>query len=414
MPTMRTDILILGGGIGGYEAYRRLARDLQRTKQPLTITVVDANNYYTFTPLLHEAATGGVEPAHCAIPLRELVESPHQFVQATVERIDPAHKKVQTSAGVIDYTWCVMALGSAVNYWNVPGAEEHTYNVRTLNAAMRFHNDLVKILESKQSTITLTIVGGGWTGVEVAGQCAQLAKKDIAKKYPNKKIKIFLLEGGAAILPQLPAAVREQVRQRLKKSGVTIKLNELAKAVGSTTVTLSSGQSLASDLVIWTTGFENVAACYVPDSMCTKGRLTVNERLQHNAHTELYAIGDIAYAIDPTTNAPYGQLGETAAAQAKFVARDIINRLTKKPRSVFSFQSIGSLIPLGNWDGAARIGRLTFFGPLAWVTRHLVYLLVIPTIKAKFKIALDWALHSFGGRYILGTSQASPSRWDAK
>lgn len=405
MSTMRTDILILGGGIGGYETYRQLAKKLRRASVPLRITLVDANTYYTFTPMLHEAATGAVEPMHCAISLRELIAEPHQFIQAKVEKIDPTKKLVQTTAGVIEYAWCVVAMGSTVNYFNVPGAADHTYNVRTLAAAKKLHSDLIALLEEDSKELAVTVVGGGWTGVEVAGQYGQLLNRDVTRYYPHKKISITLLESSPAVLARLPARVSVEVAKRLTKYGITVRTNEQVKAVGAKAVTLSSGQNLASDLTIWTTGFENVAACYLPDSMCEKGRLRVDEHLAHDNYDQVYAVGDIAYAVNPVTKEPYAQLGETAVAQAKFVAQDIINRLTKKPRSAFSFRTKGNLIPLGDWDGAAIMAGFTFYGPIAWVVRRAVYIVVIPTWKARLKIMIDWALHSFGRRYILGASR---------
>ncbi len=404
---MRTDILILGGGIGGYEVYRQLAKDLRRAGLPLQITLVDANTYYTFTPMLHEAATGAVEPMHCAISLRELVREPHQFVQAKVEKIDPTKKSVQTTAGVIEYEWCVVALGSTVNYFSVPGAAEHTHNVRTLDAAKQLHADLVEHLEKNTKELNITVVGGGWTGVEVAGQYGQLLNKDIKRYYPHKKITITLLESSSTVLSRLSPDVSAEVTKRLQKDGIVIRTGEQVKAVGADAVTLSSGQSLASDLTVWTTGFENVAACYLPDAMCEKGRLRVNEHLAHSEHDHVYAVGDIAYAVNPITNEPYAQLGETAVAQAKFVAHDIMNRLAKRPRQTFSFRTKGNLIPLGDWDGAAILAGFTFYGPVAWVIRRAVYIMVIPSWKARLKIIIDWALHSFGRRYILGASDNS-------
>lgn len=409
MPTMmRTDILILGGGIGGLEVYRKLSKQLRKNKLTLSITLVDANTYYTFVPMLHEVATGAVEPMHCAISLREIVTEPHQFVQATVRQINPDKRQVELSNGTIEYTWCVVALGSAVNYLNVPGAAEHSYNVRTLEAASCLHTDLIKLLESEQTEISVTIVGGGWTGVEVAGQYAQLFKKDVAYHYPHKKTNLSLLEGAPAVLARLPTKIQQGVAARLTRSGVTLHLNERVKAVSKKAVTLSSGQSLASDIVVWTTGFQNVAATYLPNEMCTNGRLPVNSHLVNPKFNTLYAIGDISLAIDQTTGEPYSQLGETAVAQANYVADDIVARLKKTTQSDFTFKNKGNLIPLGDWDGAALIGKLTFFGPLAWLLRRSVYIAVIPTWKARLRILIDWALHSFGHRYILGASQDLP------
>jgi NADH dehydrogenase len=201
---MKTNILILGSGIGGYQAYKTIAQRLRGKNAQQTITVVDQNNYFTFTPLLHEVATGSVEPTHCAIPLRGLMNSDDKFIRATVQQIDPIKQEVQTDVGTINYDYCVVALGSKINFFSTPGAAAHAHHVRTLQAAMRLQEAIVNALESCETELALTVVGGAYTGVEIAGQLSHFIQSDIKKLYPHKKVTVTLIQATDSIIPTLP------------------------------------------------------------------------------------------------------------------------------------------------------------------------------------------------------------------
>lgn len=191
MNQIKTDVVIVGAGIGGYETFRTLTKFLKRSHIKKQILIIDQNNYFTFTPMLHEVASGSIEPQHATLPLRELVyKTPHQFLKARVEKIDPERKIIFTSQGQITYEFCVVGLGSGVNYFNTKGAEEFCYGVRTLSKAIKLHEDIFQALEnSSQEEIIFTIIGGGFTGVEVAGQFMHLVNHDLKKLYPTKNFK---------------------------------------------------------------------------------------------------------------------------------------------------------------------------------------------------------------------------------
>lgn len=399
---IKTDILIVGAGIGGYETYRTLAKLLKRRGLKKTITVVDRNNFFTFTPMLHEAATGSVEPTHCAIPLRALIKSPHTFIRSEVTNILPDKKQVETADGPIAYEYLVVALGSTVNFFNTPGAKEHSFHVRTLAAALKLQQAFINLLEGPKQAIDLVIVGGAFTGVEIAGQFSHFVRTDIAKLYPEQKVNVTLIQANEHILPTMPAKIRHYVRHRLSKEKVSIKLSSRVTRVSPDNVTLEDSTKIPADLVIWTAGFENTAGLYLPASACEKGRVPVNEFLQCPAHPSMYAIGDMMCATDPRTKIPYPQLGEAAHKEGQYVARHIAAQLAgKKFTRPFSFRSLGSIIPLGNWQAVAQIGPLTIYGPIAWWLRRTAYLLFFPGLIRKFKIMVDWTLHSFTQRYII-------------
>jgi len=398
MSTSRTtDIVILGAGIGGFETFRSLNKLLRRYKIDAHITIIDQNNYFTFVPLLHEVATGFIGPTHCAVPLREIVyRTPHTFVNARVTRVDQDNKQIHTTSGMIDYTYCVIALGSAINYYDIPGAREYAHHVRTLDAALHLKDAFVQTIESCSTRdMSITIVGGGYTGVEIAGQYASLKKRDIACLYPDIDLHIRIIQPGDCILAHMPEKVRARVTARLEKMRVEIILDDHVTKVESTSVTTTK-HTYHSDLTIWTAGFENIGPDYVDERVCERGRIKVNEHLILEQDDACYAVGDIACATNLQSTIPYPQLAEAAHKGAQHVARHIASRYTKKSIKPFSFESKGELMPVGDWYGVAMIGPITLYGRFAWWLRRTVYVLFMPGILRKLRIVFDWTMHSFG------------------
>jgi NADH dehydrogenase len=401
---LTTDILILGAGIGGFETFRTLSRLLRRAGINKTITIVDKNNYFTFVPMMHEVATGSIEPTHASIPLRELVyNTPHHFQKAEVQHIDPKKKCVTTSTGTISYTdACVVALGSRTNYFGTPGAEEHTYHVRTLEGAMRLKHDVLTLLDTSTSPeLAITVVGGGYTGVEVAGQYTDLIEHEVRKLYPEKHITLRIIEASTSILAIMPPHIQKRVTQRLGSKEVEILVGDRVMSVTNNSVTLATAGTLHSDITIWTAGFETIGAHFLDSSVNERGRINVTNELLVENHDALYAIGDIANITDPHTNISYPQLAEAAHLEGEYVAHHIVNTLKKKHAKPFVFKSKGQMMPVGDWWGVAQIGPFTLFGKLAWWIRRTVYVLFMPGFLRKLRIVSDWTIHSFGYRDVI-------------
>lgn len=401
---IKTDILILGAGIGGYEAFRSLQKEFKKHNIDKHITIVDKNNYFTFIPMLHEVAAGSIEPDHCAIPIRELIYgSSHTFIQTEVKRIYPEKKEVTTSEGTISYDQCIVALGSTTNYFGVPGAAEYAYHVRSLRGAVSLHHALIEQLEdAKVRDINMVIVGGGYTGVEVAGQFCDFVKDEVRKIYPEKKVAIHIVESGDLLLKVMPNKVRKRITKRLRDQGIKMHLQSRVKKVTKKDVTLTSGEVIDSDITIWTTGFENIAPTFLAKSLTDHDRIPVTEHLYHEKYPSLFAIGDIMLRKDEA-DIPYPQLAEAAHKEGMYVAKYIARTEKGKKTKPFHFRAKGSLMPVGDWFGVLVIGKFVLFGRLAWWIRRTVYLAFMPGILRKIKIAIDWTIHSFGFRYILDT-----------
>lgn len=400
-----TDIVILGAGIGGFETFRSLDRLLRQNGLTKKITIIDENNYFTFTPLLHEVATGSVEPSHATAPLRELTQhTPHTFLKATVTNVDPAKKIVTTTAGTLTYDFAVLALGSGINFFGIPGAETYAYTVRTLSKAMDFREKLIKKLDTNPKTLDLIVVGGGFTGIEVVGQLASFRKK-IRTLYPHTAITISLIEASKNLVPQLPLRAQQLIMRHLKKNRITLYFEQAVKELKKDSVVLATETVLPSDFTLWSAGVSNVIDHILPPVFCVKGRLPVTSFLNHPNFPTLYGVGDAALIVNPDTERPVPQLGEAAHHAGDYAAHHIVATLRHKKIAPFYFKSLGTLMTLGDQTAIATIGPLVFSGFFAWWLRRTVYVIFMPGLWRKLKIIIDWTLHLFGFGYIIAINQ---------
>lgn len=399
---LHTDIAILGAGIGGFTAFRALTRLLKKNKLNKTITLIDRNNYFVFTPLLHEAASGSVEPDHCARSLIELVNSaPHRFIKASVNKIEPEKNLIITDGANITYNFCIMGLGSEMNYYNIPGAENFSYSVRTLTQAIRLKEKFIAGLESNEP-LSIAIVGGGYVGIETAGQLAYMARRGLKKLYRHKQIEFNLIQNVPALAPHLPASARKKITKRLEKLGVNIWLNSEVKEARESEIILKDNR-LHSDITVWCAGFKNVAEEFLDANYCDRGRVPVTEFLNHRLAPNFYVVGDVALGHNLGDETPFPQLGEAAHEEGKYAAKHIVATLTNKKLAPFHFKSWGTLMPIGDKYGVAISGNTVFGGLFAWWLRRTVYIFFVPGFISKLKIIFDWTLRLFGAEYVVDT-----------
>jgi NADH dehydrogenase len=394
------DILILGAGIGGYEVFKKLNIGLKKSHLNKTITIVDQNNYFTFTPLLHEVASGSIEPPQAVLSLREIIyKTPHHFLKSKVLKINPKQRMVITEAAEITYEYCVMSLGSSVNFYGITGTNENCYTVRTMTEALRLRRDIIKKLDACRSDLSISIIGGGYTGVEVAGQMAHLANWDLKKLYPETKIKINLIQASATVVPQLPKKAQTKIINRLKNMGVEIFFNAGVKKITTENIILPD-KEITSDITIWSAGVENMANKFLEQNMCEKGQIPVNEFLQHRNFTSLYGVGDIICGTNVGETSHFPQIGEAAYHQGQYVAQHLLAVLKQKKCQPFNFQSRGTLMPIGDNYGIGVFGKMVIDGFFIWWLRRTVYVLFMPGFLRKLKLVINWTLNLFGFRYF--------------
>lgn len=250
-------------------------------------------------------------------------------------------------------------------------------------------------------------MGGGFTGVEVAGQFAYLINRDIKALYPEKKLHLQLLEAGPTLLRSLSQKAQTKITQYLTKQGIKIYPNSHIKEITSTQVILDTGETLPSDLTIWSAGVKNVGEQFLDPAHCEKGCIPVNEFLQSKNNSSLYAVGDIALSFNVGSDRPQPQLGEAAHKEGQYVARHILERLQNKPSKPFYFKSLGTLMSVGEWHGMFLIGSFALFGRVAWWIRRTTYLFFLPGVIRRLKIVIDWTLHGLGFHYTIAIERGN-------
>lgn len=400
----KTDILILGAGIAGYETFRNLKEQLKRDKKNKKITIIDKNNYFTFVPLLHEIASGAVNPNHATIPIREFTyKTPHDFIKTKVEKIKPEKKLVQTTQGDIQYETCIIATGSTINFCSIEGAQKYTHHVRTLEDSLNLKTSLIEKMESKDS-VTVNVIGGGYSGVEIAAEIGQLKLKDFKKLYPEVDIDINLIELEDTILPRMEEKVQKKVAKRLDKLKINVQTNTTVKQVTKQEVLLGKETKLNNDITVWATGFKTNAGEILPEEYLKKGRVDVNNYLQSKKDKNIFALGDIALIKNPKTKEECPQLGEAAHSEGVYLGKNLLEIQECGNVDKFKFKSKGRLMPVGEWYGVAIFGwlnNLTLFGRFAWWLRRTAYVMFMPGIIRKIKLVTNWTLQPFGFRNLI-------------
>lgn len=382
-----SDIIIVGAGSGGFQSFVTLQKLIRKYRLNKTITLIDSQPFFTFVPLLHEVSAGTISGDAACVPLAPLVRSPHQFLNTTVTRIDPTSKLVLTESGSISYDHCIIATGSTTNFFGVSGAAEHAHTVRTRAEAERLAAAIDDLCRGSAQA-TITVVGGGYTGVEVAGEIGHRMKH-------HKHVSVQLIHGRDDIAPTMPPALRKKSARALERLGVRLILNTRVTGVTPTHVEVTGADPIPSSLTIWTTGFLCTGDSLVVDpdgSLTDRGRYVVDDHLQTRA-PHVWAVGDVALITDPSRPKEfYPQLAESAYDAGIYLAHHIVHLYRNKTTKPFVFHQKGSLLPLGWWYAVGTIGRFSFSGWWLWIIRQGVYVVFLPTLRAKVRLVREWVV----------------------
>jgi NADH dehydrogenase len=414
-------IVILGGGFGGvytlkylhkffhkHTLYQSKARYRAGINEDVKLVLVNKKNYFLFTPLLHEFATGSVSLENLVEPIREIIRCcDYEFIHGEVKRIDLENKIVEVNESKLDYDYLVIALGSKTNFYNIPGAEENSFTLKSLDDAIRLRNHFIHMFEiaskdKDEGLLTFVIVGGGATGVELAGEMSDYFYKTFSKFYPKEiisKVKIILIEKGNELIPQFSSKLRKIALEVLKKKNVEVILGKGVKEVGKDFIKLDDETIIKTKTVIWTAGVEpNLPDIVGNIEKDNKGRLIVNEYLQVKNYDNVFALGDVCCFIQ--NQRPLPQLAQVAVRQAKAVAKNIFNLIKNKPLEKFVYKHQGDLISLGRFFAIGEIKNFTFSGFFTWILWRGVYFSKMISNKDKIKILIDWLLDLFYPRDI--------------
>jgi NADH:ubiquinone reductase (H+-translocating) len=401
-------IVILGGGFGGVYAALHLEKLLAREPE-IEICLVSRDNFFLFTPMLHEIAASDLEITNIVNPLRKLLRRVEVFV-GEVTRIDLPNKRVVISHGHhdhshrLEYDHLVIALGSISNFFNLPGFAELALPMKSLPDAIQLRARIIRSLEEanaecslgdRQSLLTFVVAGGGFAGVETVAALNDFVREAL-RFYPNlneEMLRVVLVHPGAVILPELGENLGRYAQQVLAQRGVEIRLNTRVKSMTEDEVCLNDGPPIPSCTLIWTAGtMPNPLLSSLP---CQKdgGRVLVNEFLQIPGWPGVWAVGDSAFVPDvhqPGKSHP--PTAQHAIREGRVVAQNIALAFAGRPPKQFSFKTIGLLASIGRRTGVARIFGFNFSGFFAWWLWRTIYLSKLPGLDKKVRVAFDWTL----------------------
>ncbi len=409
-----TRILILGAGFGGVYTYKHLHRLFHGDKN-VEIVIVNDTNYFLFTPFLHEVATGGISPEHTLEPLRKLFPCCDMKLYLTrVDQLVPQQKMVHTGMGVIEYDYCVIALGAQTNYFGVRGAPEHTFGLKSLDDALRLKRHCIRLFEraalsrhpeERKRALRFCIVGGGPTGVELAADLSEFIHETLSKLYKQcgliNDAEIILFHRDAELIPQFDIQFRRQALRVLRSKRITVRLQTSVKEVASDHILLSNGERVETATTIWVAGVTPYEVNPESGLTCDSfGRMSVRPTLQHEKFDSVFVLGDCACFTNKGETRPVPALAQVAVKQAPIVAENIYRHMKIKPLKQFRYTNSGMLISLGRWMAFAQIGPFRFSGPIAWWLWRTVYLGKILTLEKRLRVAMDWTLDLFAPRDI--------------
>jgi NADH:ubiquinone reductase (H+-translocating) len=403
----RTQIVILGGGFGG--VYTAMHLEKQLAHEPnVDITLVNRENFFLFTPMLHEVAASDLDITHIVNPIRKLLHRTN-FFEGNVEYIDLPHKCVGVSHSYephqheLPYDYLVLALGSITNFFNLPGLEDHALTVKSLGDAIQVRDRMIANLEEassecavrgRASLLSVVVAGGGFAGVETIAGINDFLRESIAC-YPNlsaELLRLVLVHPGEVILPELGPKLGAYAQKKLPRRGVDIRTNTRVTGVTEHGVTLNDGSTIPSCTVMWTAGTTPNPLLVALPCAKERGRVVVNEYMEVSEWPGVWALGDCALVPDCKTGTYYPPTAQHALREGKVLAHNITATLRSGQKKPFVFKTLGQLAAIGKRMGVANILGMNFSGFIAWWLWRTIYLSKLPRLEKKLRVMMDWTL----------------------
>lgn len=418
---LRPHIVILGAGFGGVYTAKKLISKVKAGE--IDITIINRTNYFLFTPLLHEVATGSLSPNSVAEPLREVFAGTGvNIVQGEVRSINPSEKIVNLHSHIIEYDYLVLATGASTNYYDISGAERFALPLKDLYDATHIRTKIIDAFEEailipdqakRSARLSFAIVGGGATGVEVAGELAEFVHSMVKRYFSHtnacthEDTSISLIHTGNELLEHFNHSLRQSALKRLADNGVRVMLGSTVTSVTKDSLHLSGNISLPTSTVIWTAGVKpNIPHFDGTVQQLVGGRLVVNEYFNLLGDDRIFALGDVAgyENTDPVSGVGNSKLlpmlAQVAEGQAKIVATNILASISGKKLKSFKYNSKGSMVSVGQWFAIGEIFSLNLAGRLTWWLWRSVYLFKFLSWRKRIRIAFEWMIEAFSPRDI--------------
>jgi NADH dehydrogenase len=390
-------VVVVGAGFGGLWVARGLAN------RPISVTLLDRNNYHTFFPLLYQVAAAELVPTDIAHPVRSIFRRAGNVSVRMTEMVglDLEAHEVQTTRGSVGYDFLVLALGSEPSFFGVEGAAEHAFPLRWMDDAVplrhhvltRFEAAATADAERRARLLTFVVVGGGPTGVEYAGALSELIFGPLLKDFPDvsaEAVRIELVEASSTLLAGMPAKLARYAADRLARRRVGVRLDTTVEAVEAQAVRLAGGERIATETVVWTAGIRGdprVAEWGLP--VGRGGRVPVGENLSVAGRPEVFVIGDLAYREDGEGR-PLPQVAQVAIQQGRCVARNIQRIAMDRPPKAFRYKDPGMLAVIGRNAAVAHVFGFAFRGLLAWLLWLGIHISWLIGFRNRALVLLNW------------------------
>jgi NADH:quinone reductase (non-electrogenic) len=428
-PITLKKIVILGGGFAGIEVLQQLQKEFQDNID-VDITIVSRDNFFLFTPMLPEVAASAIETRHIITPIRSFCKRA-RFYEANIDSINLEAKEVSIrykigkysnilndKIKVLKYDYLVLALGGETNFFDLERESKNAFTIKTIGDALLLRDHVINMLEQadmeygnielQKNLMTFVVVGGGFSGIETVGELNDFVRDSVKQYYHNidlKCIKIILINSGSRILPEVSNDLSEFALNKLEKNGVQIILNTRVKEIGENYVKLNE-EKIWSYTVVWAGGVKPSNIIRTLNCEHNKsGKIITNENLKINGYTNIFALGDCAFIIDPNTGQPYPPTAQHALREARIASNNIINEIyskkcNKKEELVLNYRTKGMMALIGKRNGVGLVFGYKIQGFIGWIFWRLYYWGNLPTTEKKLRVMFDWFLDLFFKRDI--------------
>jgi NADH:ubiquinone reductase (H+-translocating) len=424
--TLREDrpkVVIIGAGFGGLYAARWLEN------KPAEVLVIDRNNFHTFTPLLYQVASCGLEPEEIAYPVRGIFrDTPNlHFMLGEIVGIDPSAKTVSVKTNGHtrneSYDYLILAAGSITNYMNVDSAGQHGFGLKTLEEAVVLRNHILRLFERaawtddaqlREALTTLVVIGGGPTGLETAGALQELIQKVLRKEYDFLKTlqaRVILVEAVDRLLVPFPEELQTAALEQARSLGIEVLLNTAVSDVGGGHITLKDGQTIPTHTLIWSAGVTaSPLARMLGVELWRNGRVPVLQTLEVQDLHDVYVVGDMAY-LENSKGQPYPMMIPAAKQQGILAAKNIMRREAGQPEQPFHYHDRGIMATIGRNRAVAFVyNRVALRGFPAWVAWLGLHLVALMGFRNRINVLTNWAwnylTYDRSVRIILGHGQS--------
>ncbi len=399
-------VVILGAGFGGLTAARALSKHAE-------VVLIDRHNFQTFLPLLYQVSTAGLAADHVAYPIRGALRKTNvQFRMGTPKKLNAAASELTLTDGqVIKYDHLVIALGSTTADFGIAGVKENALGMKTVGEALTIRSEVMRSYEDmcrqgNKDNLDIAIVGGGPTGVEMAGAFAELVRGPLRSDYADaaNRVRVSIIEAGPRLVPSFSESLSNKTQIDLEKLGVKVLTNTSVKEVLPDSILTLDGNTIQANTTVWAAGVKGVPAMDQLHLPVTRGRIDVSSTLQVTGYENVWAIGDIAGAVG-ADGVPLPMVAPVAMQQGRFLAKQIQALTAAKPLENFKYKDKGSMATIGRHKAIVEVKGIKISGPIAWLAWLWLHLFYILGGRNKIGTMADWTWNYLtfdrGNRHIM-------------